>query len=185
MIHKIKGQVEEILPDGILIDVNGLVYKVHTSQYTSSMIKEGQQISLLTHLDIKETSHTLYGFLYIDEKDVFELLLQVNGVGPKSALAILNTSNPKTILEGIGSHDADYFQKLTGIGKKTAEKIIVTLKDKVSAIESQSHSDKQDAIEALVSLGYSQKQARDTVQNIKGELSSEEIIKEALKNLAK
>lgn len=185
MIYKLKGQIEDILPDGVLIDVQGVVYKVSTSQYTSSMIKQGQQAILLTHLDIKETSHTLYGFLYSDEKDVFELLLQVNGVGPKSALAILNTSNPSTIIEGIGSHDAEYFRKLTGIGKKTAEKIIVTLKDKVEAIESQSHSDKQDAIEALVALGYSKKQARDVTAGLSGELSSEEIIKEALKGLAK
>lgn len=185
MIYKLKGQVEEILLDGVLIDVQGVVYKVSTSQYTSSMIAQDQVITLLTHLDIKETSHTLYGFLYTDEKDVFELLLQVNGVGPKSALAILNTSNPSTILEGIGSHDAEYFRKLTGIGKKTAEKIIVTLKDKVDAIEAQSHSDKQDAVEALVALGYSKKQARDATTGLSGELTSEEIIREALKSLGK
>lgn len=185
MIYKLKGQVEEILLDGVLIDVQGVVYKVNTSQYTSSMITQDQVITLLTHLDIKETSHTLYGFLYTDEKDVFELLLQVNGVGPKSALAILNTSNPSTILEGIGSHDAEYFRKLTGIGKKTAEKIIVTLKDKVEAIEAQSHSDKQDAVEALVALGYSKKQARDATTGLSSELTSEEIIREALKALGK
>jgi holliday junction DNA helicase RuvA len=185
MIFKLKGKVDEIVFDGVLLDVNGIVYKVYTSQYTSSMIHTEQEITILTHLDIKENSHTLYGFLYSDEKQIFELLLQVNGVGPKSALAILNTSNPKTILEGIGSHDAEYFRKLTGIGKKTAEKIIVTLKDKVESIESESHSDKQDAIEALVALGYSKKQARDATAGISNDVSSEQIIKEALKALAK
>jgi Holliday junction DNA helicase RuvA len=185
MIAKIKGTIEEILPDGALIDVHGIVYKVLASQYTCTTIKPGQDITFLTHLDIKENSHTLYGFLYADEKDIFELLLQVNGVGPKSALSILNSSNPKTILEGISSQDAEYFRKLTGIGLKTAEKIIVSLKDKIKHIETTSNLDKQDAIEALVSLGYSKKDARDAIIGLPQELSSNEIIKEALKNLSK
>jgi len=185
MIAKLKGKVEEITPNGLLIDVHGVVYKVSSTEYTRSMIKLDQDISILTYQDIKETSSTLYGFLYSDEKEIFELLLLVNGVGPKSALSILNTSNPKTILEGIGSHDPEHFRKLTGIGKKSAEKIIVALKDKVDAIETFSNNDRQDAIEALVSLGYSDRQARETVKDIAKDLSSEQIIKEALKKLAK
>lgn len=185
MIAKLRGVVDDIVPDGALLDVNGVIYKVHATQYTCAMLRVGQEATLITHLDIKENSHTLYGFLYSDERDVFELLLQVSGVGPKSALSILNTSNPRTILEGIGSHDAAYFRKLTGIGQKTAEKIIVTLKDKVEAIVTESHADKQDAIEALVALGYSKKEARDAIVGMDGTLSPEQIIKEALKLLAK
>lgn len=185
MIAKIKGIVDEIMPDGVLLDVNGVVYKISATQYTCSMIKLNQTITLLTHLDIKETSHTLYGFLYADEKEIFELLLLVNGVGPKSALSILSTSNPKTIVEGIASHDAEYLRKLIGIGKKTAEKIILSLKDKVELIQVDLNSEKQDAIEALVSLGYSNKQARETVASFESDLSSEQIIKAALKKLAK
>lgn len=185
MIAKLKGILEEITPDGALIDVNGVVYKVSATQHTCSMLHIGQNITLLTHLDIKETSHTIYGFLYSDEKEIFELLLQVNGVGPKSALSILNTSNPKTILEGISSRDAEYFKKLTGIGTKTAEKIILALKDKVESIQTQSSSEKQDAIEALVSLGYSKKEARDVIVGLPADLDSQEIIKKALKMLAK
>lgn len=185
MIAKIKGLVDEIVPDGVLIDVQGIVYKVLATQYTCTTLKEGHEVSLLTHLDIKETSHTLYGFLYSEEKTIFELLLQVNGVGPKSALSILNSSNPKTIVEGIGSRDAEYFKKLTGVGLKTAEKIIVALKDKVEHIQTESNTDKQDAIEALISLGYSKKDARDAIIGLSQELSSNEIIKEALKILAK
>jgi Holliday junction DNA helicase RuvA len=109
-------------------------------------------------LDVKETSHTLYGFLYTDEKEIFELLLQVNGIGPKSALSILNSSNPKTILDGIASHDAEYFRKSTNVGLKTAEKIILALKDKVEHIQTNSNLERQDAIEALISLGYSKKE---------------------------
>lgn len=185
MIAKLKGIIDEITSDSILLDVHGVVYKISATQYTRSLLKTEQEISLLTHLDIKETAHTLYGFLYADERDIFELLLQVNGVGPKSALSILNTSNPKSILDGIGSHDAEYFRKLTGIGKKTAEKIIVTLKDKVDSIGVESHSDKQDAIEALISLGYSRKEARDAITGLSSELNSEQIIKQSLKKLAK
>jgi Holliday junction DNA helicase RuvA len=185
MIAKLKGTIDEIIIDGVLLDVQGVVYKVLATQYTCSMLKQGQEVSLLTHLDIKETSQTLYGFLYSDEKEIFELLLQVNGVGPKSALSILNTSNPKTILEGISSRDAEYFKKLTGIGTKTAEKIILALKDKVESIQTESNSDKQDAIEALVSLGYSKKEARDVIVGLPSDLSSEQIIKKALKMLAK
>jgi holliday junction DNA helicase RuvA len=185
MIAKLKGTVEDIIVGGALVDVHGVVYKVSATIHTCSMLRTGQEVTLLTHLDIKETSHTLYGFLYSDERDIFELLLQVNGVGPKSALSILNTSNPKTILEGIGSHDAAYFKKLTGVGIKTAEKIILALKDKVDSIHTETNSDKQDAIEALISLGYSQKQARDAVTGLSQDLSSEQIIKEALKSLAK
>ncbi len=185
MIAKIKGILDEIDADGVLVDVNGVVYKLLTSEYTRSTLKSGQNITLLTHLDIKETSHTLYGFLYQDEKEIFEMLLLVNGIGPKSALAILNTTNPKTILDGIASHDAEYFKKVTGVGIKTAEKIIVALKDKVAHIQTFSNTDKQDAIEALVSLGYSKKQAQDAVTGLPAELSSNEIIKEALKVLGK
>ncbi len=185
MIAKIKGIIDEVVFDGVLLDVGGIVYKVLATQYTCSTLKQEQSVTLLTHLDIKENSHTLYGFLYQDEKEIFELLLQVNGVGPKSALSILNSSNPKTILEGIGSHNAEYFKKLTGIGLKTAEKIIVTLKDKVEHIETNSNIDKQDAIEALISLGYSKKDARDAIIGLSQDLNSNEIIKEALKILAK
>ncbi len=112
MIAKIKGTLEEIGSDALLIDVNGIVYRVLTSEYTRSTLKINQPVTVLTHLDIKETSHTLYGFLYQDEKEIFEMLLLVNGIGPKSALAILNTTNPKTILDGIASHDAEYFKKV-------------------------------------------------------------------------
>ncbi len=185
MIAKLKGTIDEITHDGVLLDVQGVVYKVHATEYTRALLRNAQEVTLLTHLDVKETSQTLYGFLYADEREVFELLLMVSGVGPKSALGILNTSTPKTILEGIGSHDAAYFRKLTGIGLKTAEKVILTLKDKVEAIESESHSDKQDAIEALVALGYSKKEARDATVGMAGDLSPEQIIKEALKTLAK
>ncbi len=185
MIAKLKGIIDDVTATGALIDVRGVVYMVHATQYTRSMLKTGQEVSILIHMDIKETSQTLYGFLYSDEKEIFELLLQVSGIGPKSALSILNTSNPKSILEGIGSKDAEYFRKLTGIGKKTAEKIILALKDKVEGIEMESHTDKQDAIEALVSLGYSKKEARDVVIEQSSDLSPEEIIKHALKRLAK
>lgn len=185
MIAKLKGLIDEVVFDGVLLDVNNIVYKVFATQYTCSMLKKGQQVVLLTHLDIKENSHILYGFLYSDEKEIFELLLQVNGVGPKSALSILNSSNPKTILEGIGSRDAEHFRKLTGIGLKTAEKIIIALKDKVEHIQTDSNMDKQDAIEALITLGYSKKDARDAIIGLPQELNSNEIIKEALKILAK
>ncbi len=185
MIAKLKGVIEELVLGGALLDVQGVVYKVSATAHTCSMLRTGLDVTLLTHLDIKETSRTLYGFLYSDEKEIFELLLHVNGVGPKSALSILNTSNPKTILEGIGSRDAHYFKKLTGIGIKTAEKIIVALKDKVESIQMETNNEKQDAIEALVSLGYSTKQARDTITGLSSELNSQQIIKEALKKLAK
>lgn len=185
MIAKLKGVVDELVSDGVLLDVRDVIYKVSATQYTRSMLKQGQEVTLLTHLDIKETSQTLYGFLYSDEKEIFELLLHVNGVGPKSALSILNTSNPKTILEGISSRDAEYFKKLTGIGTKTAEKIIIALKDKVESIQTESNSDKQDAIDALISMGYSKKEARDVIVGLPMDLSSEEIIKKALKMLAK
>ena len=185
MIAKLKGLVDELVSDGVLLDVHDVVYKITATQHTRSMLKSGQEVVLLIHFDIKETSQTLYGFLHSDEKEIFELLLHVNGVGPKSALSILNTSNPKTILEGIGSRDAEYFKKLTGIGTKTAEKIILALKDKVELIQTESNTDKQDAIEALVSMGYSKKEARDVIIGLPMDLSSEEIIKKALKMLAK
>lgn len=185
MIAKLKGTLDEITPDGLLLDVRDVTYKISATQYTCSTVRAGQEITLLIHMDIKETSHTLYGFLYSDEKEIFELLLHVNGVGPKSALSILNSSNPKTILEGIASHDAEYFRKLTGIGKKTAEKIIVALKDKIELIQTTGNNEKQDAIEALISLGYTKKDSRDVVSGLSETLNSQEIIKEALKRLAK
>jgi Holliday junction DNA helicase RuvA len=186
MIVMIKGKIIDTGLDNLVIDTGQIGYKVWASSKTiSDLSHQKTDVTLFTHLSIRETSHDLYGFSTKEEKSFFELLLTINGIGPKSAMTILATANVQTLTEGIQSGDANYLSKISGIGKKTAEKIMLGLKDKLGALEiGDSRSHGTDAIDALTSLGYSEKDARETISKIKDKNSAEEIIKEALKLLS-
>lgn len=187
MISKIKGGIEENNLTNVTIDVGGVGYKVNCTVEDSKKLKVGSKVSIHTHLDVKETSMELYGFLEEEDKKTFELLLTVNGIGPKTALQILNSTSTKTLIEGISSGDPRHLEEISGLGRKQCEKLVLALKEKVGVVEidEKVKSGTSDAIEALVSLGYSRKDARDVISKIDKKLKTEEIIKEALKNLTR
>jgi Holliday junction DNA helicase RuvA len=188
MIAKITGTVDELKKQFgyAIIDVSGIGYKVFITNGAMQNIKEGANVSLHTHHVIRENIQDLYGFTDSAELEFFNLLLGISGIGPKSALGILNTAPIETIKEGIASGDASHLTKVSGIGKKSAEKIIIELKDKLGSLESHEGSNFEGggmAIEALTALGYSDREAREAMQKIDKNLTTEEMVREALKNL--
>ncbi|MEY2702481.1 MAG: hypothetical protein RLY43_1114 [Bacteroidota bacterium] len=187
MIRKLVGKIDEISINEVILNVNGVGYLVRMANSTLSSLRNGMDVNMYTHHAIRENASDLYGFLNKDDLDFFELLLTISGIGPKSALGIINTAPVKTIIEGIQSGNADHLAKISGIGKKSAEKILVGLKDKVemgAGGGAGASSGATDAIEALTALGYTLNDARAAVQKLDNSLSTEEIVKQALKNLS-
>ncbi len=191
MIAHIKGKIIDKSEKFLVIEANGLGYLVFSP--TSTILnspKVGEEISLWTYLAVRETALDLYGFETRDEKSFFELLIGVSGIGPKNALSILSLAPIEILKKAIGSGDTTYMTKVSGIGKKTAEKIVVELRDKLSAL---GHNDADgslrgdaDVIEALQSLGYSQHEIRNALKEVSPETTgTNEKIKEALKILGK
>lgn len=198
MLSYLKGTLECILHDYIVIEVNNIGYQVFVSSYTISQLPQiGNGIKIHTYMSVREDAILLYGFLDINELDMFNMLITVSGIGPKAALAILSTIRPADISTAIIIEDINSLSKAQGIGKKTAQRIILDLKDKLKIntrfqndildLDSKtSNSSKQEAIEALISLGYSQMEATKAVIDIyQEELSIEDIIKSALKKMSK
>ncbi len=194
MISQLTGLIAEKALAYIVIDVHGVGYKVFVSGNTLGAlvgVKKDVPVTVFTYLAVRETALDLYGFSDVEEKKFFELLLTISGIGPKSAVGILGSASVATIREGVLSEDYEYFSKISGIGKKTAEKIIVGLKDKIGAGEIGGHSGTTDnshtstVMDALLSLGYSDKEVRGVMKKIKTEDKSDhqKIIKEALKIL--
>lgn len=187
MIVRIEGKIIEIGINSIVLNVSGIGYKVFVTNETIYSLSLDDTVHLFTHFVVRENSQDLYGFTDKEHLEFFELLLSISGIGPKSALGILNSASIETIKEGVASGDASHLTKVSGIGKKSAGKIIIELKDKLGDLESYSNtnlSGSGTAIEALVSLGYSERDARSVIQKIdSSNLKTEEIIKEALKNL--
>ena len=147
-------------------------------------------ISLKTHLAVRETSLDLYGFLNADELEFFEMLISISGIGPKSGLAILSVTDVSTLKTAVSSGDSSYLTKVSGIGRKSAGKIIIELQDKLGTIDNKSDSDQMrdemETLEALQALGYSIREAREAMKKIsKTATNSSERIKEALKILSK
>jgi Holliday junction DNA helicase RuvA len=186
MIRKLIGQIDEICDSEIILNVSGVGYLVRMTGYSLLNLRAGQNISIYTHHAIRETASDLYGFLNKDELNFFELLLTISGIGPKSALGIISTAPISTIIEGIKTGNAEHLSKISGIGKRNAEKIVVELKNKVEGAGGGEGAlgGATDAIEALVALGYTLQDARATVQKLDASLSTEEIVRLALKNLS-
>lgn len=200
MISFIKGEIVKKGLDYLIVDNNGIGYFINTSFSTLNMIKEGENLLIYTYMHVREDILSLYGFLNQEEIDIFKKLISVSGVGPKAGLSILSTYDTNTIKAIILKDDSTKMSKVPGIGKKTASKIILELKDKVGTIESldkddylldeyvsTTSSDKEsssDVINALVALGFTQFEAKKALESIdiKGK-SENEIIMELLKNI--
>lgn len=188
MIAHIEGTVIRISEKFIIINVNGIGYKVFATVDTTSACALGEPISLWTYTAVRETALDLYGFMSEEEQSLFELLLDVSGVGPKSALSILSMASIDTLSKAIATGDTSYLNKVSGIGKKTAEKIVIELRDKLKAHNSKDVTggtlrDEGDVIEALKTLGYSQSEARDALKQVSHIDGTNARIKEALKIL--
>jgi Holliday junction DNA helicase RuvA len=184
MISYLKGKVLQKDLQTIILDVNNIGYEVFATGELIQNTKEGEEVEIWTFHSVKENAEELYGFKNKEELDFFKLLLTVSGIGPKSALSILNSASIKTLREGIQSADSNYLSKISGIGKKVAEKIVVGLKDKLGVIEIDSGSPQNQnavVIDALTALGYSERESRNVVQKIKSGNDPEKMIKEALK----
>ena len=194
MITHLQGQLVEKTPTYVVIDCKGVGYMIHISLNTYSKISEEKQLRLYTYLQIKEDAHTLFGFYEKSEREVFSLLLSVSGVGASTARIMLSSLSPSQLQSAIINGDAKTIQSIKGIGAKTAQRLILDLREKMiklGGVEEISNNDtninKQEALSALEVLGYPQKVAENVVQKIiskaNDNLSVEEIIKQALKLL--
>ncbi|MGK0252773.1 MAG: Holliday junction DNA helicase RuvA [Mariniflexile sp.] len=193
MITHIQGKLVEKNPTDVVIDCNGVGYMLNISLHTYSQIPAGDHLKLFTHLQVKEDSHTLYGFSSLAEREIFRLLISVSGIGASIARTMLSSLTPKQVIEGIASSDVALIQSIKGIGVKTAQRVIIDLKDKVFKIYdidevsiSKGNTNKDEALSALEVLGFVRKQAERVVDKIimaQPDANIETIIKQALKNL--
>ena len=168
MIGSIKGKIILKTDKFLIIETGGVGYKISVSPDTlSKSFKINDDIFLWIHTHVREDAFDLFGFLDIQELEFFEMLINVSGIGPRSALTILSIASIETLRKAIGSNDITYLTKISGIGRKTAEKIIIELRDKVGK-ENKDGSLKEelDALEALKSLGYSQNEAREALKTV-------------------
>lgn len=188
MIGYVQGTVRAVRPNYLILDVQGVGYKLYTLKETIARAQTGTW-AFWTHLAVREDALDLYGFVDEEELRFFELLLTVSGIGPRSALAILDIASVETLRSAIAAGNAGYLTNVSGIGKKTAEKIVLELRDKVQG-GATSHSGSlkgdEEALEAMRSLGYSAAEARDTLRKVPSEFQTgSERLREALKLLGK
>lgn len=193
MITHIEGKLVEKNPTDIVIDCNGVGYFINVSLYTFSQLPNSENIKVYTHLQVREDAHTLFGFYEKAEREIFRLLVSVSGVGASTARTMLSSLTPDQVKDAIATEDAVVIQSVKGIGTKTAQRVILDLKDKVLKVEglsgissSSSNTNKNEALSALETLGFARKQSEKICEKIikqNPQATAEEIIKQALKNL--
>ena len=197
MIAFIKGTAAYVDTEGVIIDNQGIGYQVKTPSSIVEKVSVGDQVMLFTHLYVREDMLALYGFLTKEELHTFQVLLGVNGIGPKAALSVLSTMTVSQLYYAVFSEDSKSISKTPGIGPKGAKRMIMELKDKLSMDEitgdgTEDHTSQpaagnsdsiSDAIEAMVALGYSNGEAYRAVHGVKGasDLDADHLLKEALK----
>lgn len=188
MIGSLTGTVQHKSLNYIILETNGVGYKVFITPVLLAGLKVGDRASLVTLTYVREDQITLYGFERLAELEFFELLLTVSGVGPKSAVGIISLASLEMIKSAIVSEDPTVFTKVSGIGRKTAERVIIELKDKLknqadAVPVAKEHS---DAMDALLALGYSQQEAREALKSVPADVANlQDKVKMALKNLTK
>jgi len=195
MIGRLTGKILEKNPPEVLLEVGGIGYEILCPMSSFYEMGQSTELSLHTHFHVKEDAQTLYGFISQDEKTLFRELIRVNGVGPKVALAILSHLNIASLMNAVANEDDTLLAKTPGIGKKTAQKLIVELKDRLAKLELQGSNHQvitasaninpntQKAAQALQALGFKTKEAEKMLNAIKNDtLSTEELIRQALQN---
>ncbi len=189
MISQLNGNVIYKAEKFIIIEVNSIGYKVYTTAELLNEARENENMKVWTYLAVRENALDLYGFVNKKELDFFELLVTISGVGPKTALNILNVANVDSLRKAIATNETTHLTKVSGLGKKMADKIVLELKGKIGSYDEVEfgQGEEIDALEALKSLGYSHKEAREALQEIDSSttLTTSEKIKAALKNLSK
>lgn len=182
MIASISGTLIEQSDKELVVNVGGIGYGIATTPTTFSV---GQEVTLYTHLVIKDDAHELYGFQTPEEKGLFKILISVSGVGPKTALQMLTLYTLPDLVRIIKTGDSKAIALVPGIGKKTSEKVVIDLKDKVEGFAVSEHRASTDLVEALLSLGYKDAQIRPIVGEVDSTLPIEKQITEALKRIQK
>ena len=193
MISHIQGKLVEKTPTEVVIECHGVGYEIHISLHTYSQIPNSENVKLYTYLQVKEDAHSLFGFAEKKERELFKLLISVSGIGASTARTMLSSLNPEQIIQAIAANDVGTVQSIKGIGLKTAQRVILDIKDKVLkiyAIEeilgSSYNTNKEEALSALEVLGYIRKNAEKVVEKIivnSPAATVEELIKQALKVL--
>ena len=193
MIHHLKGKLVEKNPTHVVIECGGVGYFVNISLHTFSKVTDTENIQLFTHLQVKEDSHTLFGFSEKSEREIFRLLLSVSGIGSSTARTMLSSMSPMQVRDAIATGNVNAIQAIKGIGAKTAQRVILDLKDKVLKIYNidevstiSNNTNKDEALSALEVLGFLRKQSEKIVDKVLSQdatLSVEDIIKLSLKNL--
>ena len=193
MITHIHGKLVEKNPTDVVIDCNGVGYFLNISLHTYSQIPDKEYLKLYAYLLVREDSHTLYGFSSVSEREIFKMLISVSGVGASTARTMLSSLTPVQVREGIAHGDVALIQSIKGIGAKTAQRVILDLKDKILKVydidelsASKNNTSKDEALSALEVLGFNKKQSERVVDKIlsnQPEANVETLIKEALKNL--
>jgi Holliday junction DNA helicase RuvA len=193
MITQIQGKLIEKNPTNVVVECNGVCYEINISMHTFSLLPSSDFLKIYTHLQVKEDSHTLYGFIEKAERELFRLLISVSGIGTNTARVMLSSLSPKQIQQAIAVADVATIQSIKGIGAKTAQRVILDLKEKVLKVfgidevsSALNNTNKEEALSALEVLGYARKQADKVCSKIVGsspDASVESIIKLALKSL--
>ena len=191
MIAHIKGTVAEKFLNSVIVDVHGVGYEIALTALDYENVNVGEEYKFYTHHSVRENGEDLYGFSSLAAKKLFELLTSVNGIGPKAGMAILSLAAPEDVRNAIANADVTFVSKASGIGKKSAERVIVDLRDKVG---SPSHIgateilkptaakiENDEALDALIALGFPLKEATEALEKIDKNLPTEERIRLALK----
>jgi Holliday junction DNA helicase RuvA len=192
MITHLNGKLIEKNPTNLVIECSGVGYFVKISLHTFSTLNSNESVKILTQQIVREDAHLLYGFSTSEERDVFNLLISVSGIGPNTAILMLSSMTPNEIANAIQTEDVRSIQAIKGIGAKTAQRVIIDLKDKMVKVEwtdstnifAGNNTNRFDALTALISLGFDKKNAEKALDKIAtGDESVEELIKGALRLL--
>lgn len=191
MIATLSGTVGEKYGDVVVLEVGGVGYGLQVTTEDYAALQQGEPAKVFVYEHIREQAHDLFGFLQLDTKRLFEQLLEVNGVGPKMALNVLSVGSPSSVRAAIAGGDVKYMQQASGVGKRVAERIVVDLKDKVGLVgvdlqaagmmQSEQAAVHDEAVAALMALGYDVADATKALAQVDSSLSTEERIKQALK----
>jgi Holliday junction DNA helicase RuvA len=190
VIGRVAGKLVAKQPPHVVVDVHGIGYEIDVPMSTLYQLPAtGADVTLLTHLIVREDAHQLYGFATEAERNLFRQLLKISGVGARTALAVLSGMTVAELQQAVSGQDSGRLTRIPGIGRKTAERLLLELKDKleisVVAVQPEKHSAGNDIVSALLALGYSDKEARNAVQHLEADVSVTEGIRQALKTLSK
>ena len=193
MITQLRGRLVEKSPTSVVIDCQGVGYLVNISLYTFGQLTDEENIQLYTHLQVREDAHTLYGFTTDLERQLFRLLIGISGIGANTARTMLSSLSPSEIGQAIQGEQVDIIQSVKGIGAKTAQRVVIELRDKIQAIVADagipgvsSNTNRDEALSALVVLGYQTKscvKVIDELLSMDAEMSVERLIRNALNKL--